>query len=92
MMASCINQDCLENLNFRIHGISGENKHPGPIQCIQRLRILFLRGNADKVIQNPSVKIGQSTDDSEEQYLTASVLQDVWKESASAQGSSWAEA
>jgi hypothetical protein len=55
LLLSHVNQDVIENKFSRIRGIGGDNTHPGPVQAIQRIRILMLGRDPDLFISNPSV-------------------------------------
>ncbi len=45
VLASRVNQDCLENLFSRIRGIGGFHSHPLPSDVHHRLRLLLLSSN-----------------------------------------------
>ena len=60
-MTARANQDCLENLFSTVRAITCS--HPGPVQLLDRLRLLEIKKHADIIANRPSVELQKFEDD-----------------------------
>ena len=56
MLTGKLTQDILENFFSLLRGIGGYNTHPGPVEAINRMRIIKLGKDPEHIVNNPAVE------------------------------------
>jgi len=71
LTAHC-NSDPAENFFSCLRTLGGSNDHPGPVECMNRIRLLIMSRDAKIVVENSAVEI--ETEDDSDDNLCASIL------------------
>jgi hypothetical protein len=69
LTAHC-NSDPVENFFSCVRTLGGSNDHPGPVECMNRIRLLIMSRDAKIVVENSAVEIEEEADDN----ICASIL------------------
>jgi len=56
LLTGKLTQDILENFFSLLRGIGGYNTHPGPVEAINRMRIILLGKDPEHIVYNPAVE------------------------------------
>jgi hypothetical protein len=69
LTAHC-NSDPAENFFSCLRTLGGSNDHPGPVECMNRIRLLIMSRDAKIVVENSAVEIEEEVEDN----ICASIL------------------
>ena len=89
MLTSKLNQDILENFFSLIRGVGGYNTHPGPVEAINRIRIILLGKDPEHIVSNPAVEVVVEVEEEESKITSRGIddeLKDKMKESQTSSG------
>jgi hypothetical protein len=74
ILTSRVNQDPEESFFSRIRGMGGSNTHPGPVEFMNRFRLLLIGRHTDFVVQNAPVEAVEDKEDCQEEFVNVSLL------------------